>query len=165
MSPAALGAKSSSVSADSALVGTLGPSVPKDLPVSMVTAPVFAGLSKLDGSQMFQVHLSDPIFLAAQSTQATPIDLSPIPSEYHNYSNVFSKFKADSLAEHQPYNLKIDRKENSIPPIGPIYSLSQTELQALQSFIDENLETGFIQPSLSPNGAPVLFVHKKDGSL
>jgi Retroviral aspartyl protease len=64
-SPAALGAKSSSVSADSALVGTPTPSIPNTLSVSMVNAPVFAQLSKLDGSQTFQVHLSDPIFLAA----------------------------------------------------------------------------------------------------
>jgi hypothetical protein len=64
--------------------------------------------------------------------------------EYHDYSDMFSKFKADSLAEHQPYDLKIDLEENSAPPIGPIYLLSQTELQALQIFIDKNLETGFI---------------------
>jgi hypothetical protein len=55
--------------------------------------------------------------------------------EYHDYSNVFSKFKADSLAEHWPYNLKIDLKENSVPLISLIYSLSQTELQALRSLL------------------------------
>jgi hypothetical protein len=80
---------------------------------------------------MFQVHLSDPIFLAARSASTTLIDLSSVPTEYHDYSDVFSKFKADSLAEHRPYDLKIDLKENSVPPIGLIYSLSQTELQAL----------------------------------
>ena len=36
---------------------------------------------------------------------------------------------------------------------------------ALRKFIDENLATGFIRPSHSPHGAPVLFIQKKDGSL
>src|SRR5882672_1040571 len=48
---------------------------------------------------------------------------------------------------------------------GPIYSLSQEELAALRKFIDKNLATGFIHPSRSSHGAPVLFIQKKDGSL
>ena len=32
-------------------------------------------------------------------------------------------------------------------------------------YLDENLEKGFIQPSKSPAGAPILFVKKKDESL
>jgi len=51
------------------------------------------------------------------------------------------------------------------PPLGPIYSLSQEELLALRKFIDENVAMGFIRPSRSPHGAPVLFIRKKDGSL
>ena len=46
-----------------------------------------------------------------------------------------------------------------------MYSLSQTELVTLQEFIDEHLATGFIRPSQSPFGAPVLFTKKKDGGL
>jgi hypothetical protein len=46
-----------------------------------------------------------------------------------------------------------------------MYSLSQTELTALQKFIDEHLATGFIRPLWSLHGAPVLFTRKKDGSL
>ena len=46
-----------------------------------------------------------------------------------------------------------------------MYSLSQSELQVLREFIDEHIRIGFIWPSSSPHRAPVLFVHKKDGSL
>lgn len=38
------------------------------------------------------------------------------------------------------------------------------EMEELQSFIDKNLATGFIQPTKSGMGAPV-FREKKDGSL
>ena len=55
--------------------------------------------------------------------------------------------------------------EGTVSPFSPIYSLSQEELTALHKFIDENLATGFIRPSRSPCGAPVLFIRKKDGSL
>src|SRR5467141_1372201 len=52
-----------------------------------------------------------------------------------------------------------------MPPMGPIYSLSEVELTTLQEFIQENLQKGYICPSKSPCGAPVLFDNKKDGSL
>jgi hypothetical protein len=42
--------------------------------------------------------------------------------------------------------------------------MSDHELSLLRTFIDENLARGFIRPSKSPLGAPVLFVDKKDGS-
>ena len=46
-----------------------------------------------------------------------------------------------------------------------MYSLSAKETEALREFIDEHLNIGFIRPSRSSHGAPVLFVRKKDGSL
>jgi len=46
-----------------------------------------------------------------------------------------------------------------------MYSLSQTEVQALHEFLNENLRIGFIHPSKAGHGAPILFVKKKDGSL
>src|SRR6266481_3623675 len=94
-----------------------------------------------------------------------PVDLSQLPEDYHDFADVFSKSKAGKLAGHRPYDLKITMDEGSTPPFGPIYSLSQEELAALHKFIDENLSTGFIRPSCSSCGAPVLFIRKKDGSL
>ena len=69
------------------------------------------------------------------------------------------------LAPHRPYNLQINLEEGAFPPVGAEYSLSQSELSALCRFLDEHVRIGFIQQSSSPHGAPVLFIHKKDGSL
>ena len=77
----------------------------------------------------------------------------------------FSKKKADTLAPHRDCDLKMEIDETAKPPLGPIYSLSQSELTALQEFIDENVANGFIWLSNSPFGEPVLFVKKKDDSL
>ncbi|XP_040948741.1 uncharacterized protein [Gossypium hirsutum] len=49
----------------------------------------------------------------------------------------------------------------SIPP----YRMSPTELKELKVQLQDLLDRGFIRPSISPWGAPVLFVKKKDGSM
>ncbi|KAK4397574.1 Retrovirus-related Pol polyprotein from transposon [Sesamum angolense] len=43
--------------------------------------------------------------------------------------------------------------------------MALVELEELKEEIEELLEKGFIRPSTSPWGAPVLFVKKKDGSM
>ena len=43
--------------------------------------------------------------------------------------------------------------------------MSETELKALKTYIDNMFNKGFICNSNSPAGAPVLFAKKKDGSL
>ena len=45
------------------------------------------------------------------------------------------------------------------------YRMSLSELKELKVQMQELLDKGFIRPSASPWGAPVLFVKKKDGSL
>src|SRR5882762_2720090 len=133
--------------------------------ISLVNAVAYLRACELPGTQQFTLNLKDFSARASSTSQSTPADLSSIPEEYHDFADVFDKVKADTLAPHRPYDLKINLDENSIPPLGHMYSLSQTELVALREFIDEHLATGFIRPSRSPYGAPVLFVKKKDGGL
>nr|GEW07007.1 putative reverse transcriptase domain, aspartic peptidase domain protein [Tanacetum cinerariifolium] len=45
------------------------------------------------------------------------------------------------------------------------YHMAHVELKELKEQLQEMLENGFIRPSVSPWGAPVLFVKKKDGSM
>ena len=57
-----------------------------------------------------------------------------------------------------------------VPPgIAPVsiapYRMAPTELKELKTQVQKLLDKGFIRPSISPWGAPVLFVKKKDGSL
>src|SRR6266478_3295744 len=70
-----------------------------------------------------------------------------------------------TLAPHRPYDLQINVKEGAKPIHRPIYSLSPPELAALWEFLEEHTKSGFICPSKSPWGSPILFVKKKDGSL
>nr|GFC60128.1 hypothetical protein [Tanacetum cinerariifolium] len=56
-----------------------------------------------------------------------------------------------------------------IPGAEPIskapYRMTLIELKELKDQLQELLERGFIRPSVSPWGAPVLFVKKKNGSM
>ncbi|KAM2369066.1 hypothetical protein ACFXTH_046546 [Malus domestica] len=49
-------------------------------------------------------------------------------------------------------------------PLTP-YRMASAELKELKVQLQELMDKGFIQPSTSPWGAPVLFVRKKDGTL
>ena len=100
--------------------------------------------------------------LAASQEQKAP----EIPEEYRDLAEVFSKAKAHELPPHRGHlDHHIPLEEGAKPVFGPIYNLSETELQVLKDYIDENLRKGFIRPSSSPFGSPVLFVKKPDGSL
>ena len=47
----------------------------------------------------------------------------------------------------------------------PPYRMAPTDLKELKVQLQELVDKGFVQPSVSPWGAPVLFVRKNDGSL
>ena len=51
------------------------------------------------------------------------------------------------------------------PPAKRLYRLTEAEKAEVQRRVQELLDKGWIQPSHSPYGAPILFVGKKDGGL
>ncbi|KAF5804296.1 putative nucleotidyltransferase, Ribonuclease H [Helianthus annuus] len=68
-----------------------------------------------------------------------------------------------------PPDREVEFRIHLLPGTAPIakapYRLAPAEMQELKKQLDELLEKGFIQPSSSPWGAPILFVKKKDGSM
>src|SRR4029077_12021694 len=134
--------------------------------IEIVSPAAFARACLLEGSVAFS--LSTPIRtseLRATSVASEPTDLSAVPKAYHEFAEVFSKSKANTLAPHREYDLRIDLEEGTHPPLGTLYSLSPSALEALRTFLEEHLASGFIRPSSSAHAAPMLFIHKKDGSL
>jgi len=51
------------------------------------------------------------------------------------------------------------------PPAKAPYRMNHEELRELKVQLEELLTKGYIKPNKSPYGAPILFVHKKDGTL
>ena len=46
-----------------------------------------------------------------------------------------------------------------------VLHMSEEELAAVKSIIADYLQKGWIHPSASPYGAPVIVIHKKDRAL
>ncbi|GJT32312.1 putative nucleotidyltransferase, ribonuclease H [Tanacetum coccineum] len=68
-----------------------------------------------------------------------------------------------------PPSHEVEFRIDLIPGVMPIakspYRLAPTEMQELSNQLKEIQDKGFIRPSSTPWGAPVLFVKKKDGSF
>jgi len=88
------------------------------------------------------------------------VTLARVPGEFRPYLSIMSKEEADALPQHRPYDCKIELKEGSTAPWGPIYPLSEVELQTLREWLKEMERTGKIKRSTSPAGLPNLFVPK-----
>src|SRR5258708_7470438 len=72
---------------------------------------------------------SDPYSICTSSLALE--SMSEILVEYHEFHNVFSDAKANTLPPHRPYNLQISLEEGAKPFHSPIYSLLPPELTAL----------------------------------
>ena len=165
--------ESTPASAPMALLSTDSPltsdSPPSSAPyISLIGTAAFACASTLPGAMSFTLYIHTEDAKLRSAAASPPVDIpnmAGVPTAYHDFADVFSKAKATTLAPHCKYDLRIDLEEGASPPLGTVYSLSQTELGALRTFINEHLSYGFIKQSTSTHGAPVLFVRKKDGSL
>jgi len=73
------------------------------------------------------------------------------------------------LPEDLPSRRRVDHAIEVMPGVAPPakapYRMSHEELKELKVQLQELLTKRYIKPSKSPYGAPVLFVHKKDGTL
>ena len=89
---------------------------------------------------------------------------APLPPELREFEDVFSSEKAGILPEQKQgdHAIELDGRE---PPYGPIYNLSRAELTELRRYLDDALGKKWIRHSVSPAGAPILFVPKRDGGL
>ncbi|KAD4385309.1 hypothetical protein E3N88_25477 [Mikania micrantha] len=73
--------------------------------------------------------------------------------------------RMETVINISAFEFKIDLIPGAAPIAKAPYRLAPSELQELMNQLQELLDKGFIRPSFSPWGAPVLFVKKKDGSM
>ncbi|XP_047266205.1 uncharacterized protein LOC124897276 [Capsicum annuum] len=76
-------------------------------------------------------------------------------------------FSTDLPGVHPDRNIdfKIDLEPSTKPISIYPYRMAPAELKELKDQLQDLLSKGFIRPSVSPWGAPVLFLKKKDGSM
>ena len=94
-------------------------------------------------------------------SEVPPHELVPIVNEFPEvFPNDLPGFPPERDIDFG-IDLLPDTNPISIPP----YCMALEELKELKEQLKDLLEKGFIRPSKSPWGAPVLFVRKKDHSL
>ena len=89
--------------------------------------------------------------------------VSDIPT-VSDFPDVFQE-ELPGLPPHREIEFAIDIVPSATPASITPYKMALLELKELKLQLQELLEKGFIRPSVSPWGAPMLFIKKKDGTL
>ncbi|KAI3810973.1 hypothetical protein L1987_20685 [Smallanthus sonchifolius] len=101
------------------------------------------------------------VLVAEQPYEEKKIDDIPI---VRGYPELFPE-DLPGLPPHRQVEFQIDLAPGAAPIARAPYKLAPSELQELSTQLQELLDKGFIRPSSSPWGAPILFVKKKDGTF
>ena len=109
---------------------------------------------RINGANLSAAISSEVVSLAAASRRT----LAP-------YRDVFPDELPAGLPPSREVDHKIELVPGSSPPSRGLIRLSASELVELKKQLDELLKAGFIRPSKSPFGAPILFVKKKTGEM
>jgi transposase InsO family protein len=158
------------------------------LSVQLVSSSEFLREAEAHPAHVYAVHVADLLAQPAQAAEAgsgrclcnsvgvcavavagavaAPLKKEPaeVPECLRAYEDVFSLDKAAELAPLRGADDHAIETTGDVPP-GRLYQMSAKELAVLREYLDKALVHGHIRHSVSPAGAPVLFVPKKDGSL
>jgi hypothetical protein len=146
--------------------------------VTVLTATKMAKVLRKDGATMFIGTLTavDPEnaaapepptlqeSLAATDSGQTPEWTARLRELLHRHSITFTD--PDTLPPERPgFDHVIELTPNAKPPPQRTYRMSPAELEEVKRQLDTYLAKGWVRPSSSPFGAPILFARKKDGGL
>jgi hypothetical protein len=94
--------------------------------------------------------------------EETPKDKVPNLEDYavlEDFEDVFKE--VPGLPPRRDINFSINLMPGATPVSKTPYIMSTPELKELQMKLEELLKKGYICPSVSPWGAPILFLKKK----
>jgi hypothetical protein len=135
--------------------------------IAQISSTALFQFAKRDKAQIYKVSIQEiKDHLASKENKKSPKEeekflQSKIPAQFHNLLPLFRKKDAKRLPPHRgPLDCPIDLKEGKSAPFGPLYPMSDLELQALQAYLNNNLQKGYIKPSSSSAASPVLFIKK-----
>jgi hypothetical protein len=101
----------------------------------------------------------------AKRAKVNQLDASqrPMVPVVNEFPNVFPE-ELPGMPPDRDTEFVIELMPSTAPIYKSPYRMATSELVELKEHIMELLEKGFIHPSSSPWGAPVIFVLKKDGT-
>ncbi|GJV68800.1 putative reverse transcriptase domain-containing protein [Tanacetum coccineum] len=111
------------------------------------------------GCQVFLAHIS----AKKEEDKSEGKQIKDVPI-VRDFPEVFPE-DLPGLPSARPVEFQIDLIPGAAPVARAPYRLAPSEMKELSEQLQELSDKGFIRPSSSPWGAPVLFVKKKDGSF
>ncbi|PNH26219.1 hypothetical protein BJF96_g10464 [Verticillium dahliae] len=129
-------------------------SAPEERPTSGLSSDLQLALTNRDNSEE-----TTPEELTTEQQER----LQNVPKEYWKYEKIFREEVDTVLPKHTHYDHEIPIKEGESPRFNKIYGLNPRQMDTLDEYLKENLRKGYIRPSTSPAGYPILFVPKKNG--
>ena len=88
-----------------------------------------------------------------------------LPSEYHNFADIFQAAEKQSLSERGSHDHIIDLKLEQQPSFKKLYSMFSVKLNVLKIYLDNAMKADIIHKSISSAASPVMFVLKLNSSL
>ncbi|GJR07558.1 hypothetical protein Tco_0790210 [Tanacetum coccineum] len=108
--------------------------------------------------KLLQILYGDETLIFAETNSSNGTRVS------RDFPEVFPE-DLPGLPPARPVEFQIDLVPGAAPVARAPYQLAPSEMKELSEQLQELSDKGFIRPSSSPWGAPVLFVKKKDGSF
>ncbi len=89
-----------------------------------------------------------------------------VPTPYQKFGKIFSKEESKRYPPKQAWDHAIEFKKDAPDVVDcKVYPMNQIEDQAVQEFIKNELEKGYIHVSKSPYTSSFFFIKKKDSKL
>ena len=79
--------------------------------IAFINAATYMHACKLPRSITFQMTFPPEGLSAKATSTENPTDLSDIPEDYHEFTDVFDKKKANTLLPHRSYDWKLKQKQ------------------------------------------------------
>ena len=114
------------------------------------------------------IKKNEPTYLATLKMEEEFKEVQA-PKPVHKVLEEFKDVMPAELPKRLPPRREVDHaielEPGAKPPAFAPYRMAPLELEELRKQLKELLDAGYIRPSKSPYGAPVLFQKKHDGSL
>jgi len=122
-------------------------------------------LFRIDVESYICTNTSTELAIKVNKLKQTHTFEEVVPEVYHEYKDMFDKENFDELLPQQPWDHPIELLPGDHMIDYKMYNLTNDKQKELESFLEENLKSGWIRPSKSPFTSAFFFIKKKDGKL
>lgn len=113
-------------------------------------------------SELFTIQKIDPAVIE-DNWEGMPVNIEPeMATLLHTYREIFQIPKG--LPPNRELSHEILLKEGAQPVKVKPYRYPHSQKEQIEKMVQDMLEEGIIQPSLSPFSSPIILVKKKDGT-